>query len=227
MGEGGTSITHRRTIAAPCAAQGVMIVQVPAGKQPGDMFTLIVPEPTVQATQPMMAVPQAQPTAVPQAQPMAVPQQQVMARPNAAVAQASAVQSQSFGRVSQPASCPQCQHTGPTVVKYEAGCCTYVACCCASGCGCCCIPFCIAAGVKWRTHQHPPAHPALLKAQGAPPCPEAQPGPLSSPGRRHTSRLGARSRCGLSHPIGMNDMKDAVHTCGKCQHALGKKGACG
>ena len=122
-----------------------MMVQVPADKKPGDMFTFMVPAPAM-PQQPVMAVGQVmQPQVAPQMAVAGYPagypamgqqvagypatsstsgtagQQVMMVQPVAAMAPVWHVPTH-FNRVSTMATCIHCQHTGPTVVQYDPGC---------------------------------------------------------------------------------------------------------
>jgi len=141
---------------------GPMMVQVPADKKPGDMFTFMVPAPAM-PQQPVMAVGQViQPQVAPQMAVAGYPagypatgqqvagypatgQQVMMVQPVVAMAPVRHVTH--FNRVSTMATCMHCQHTGPTVVQYDPGCGAWLICggLAAIGCwmGCCLIPFCI------------------------------------------------------------------------------------
>ena len=107
---------------------GPMMVQVPADKKPGDMFTFRVPAPAM-PQQPVMAVGQVmQPQVAPQMAVAGYPagypamgQQVMMVQPVAAMAPVRHVPTH-FNRVSTMATCIHCQHTGPTVVQYDPGC---------------------------------------------------------------------------------------------------------
>ena len=112
---------------------GPMMVQVPADKKPGDMFTFMVPAPAM-PQQPVMAVGQAmQPQVAPQMAVTGYPatgqqvagypatgQQVMMVQPVVAMAPVPHVTH--FNRISTRATCIHCQHTGPTVVQYDPGC---------------------------------------------------------------------------------------------------------
>ena len=116
---------------------GPMMVQVPADKKPGDMFTFMVPAPAM-PQQPVMAVGQViQPQVAPQMAVAGYPagypatgqqvagypatgQQVMMVQPVVAMAPVRHVTH--FNRVSTMATCMHCQHTGPTVVQYDPGC---------------------------------------------------------------------------------------------------------
>jgi len=84
--------------AATFAAQGAMMVQVPADKNPGDTFTFSVLAPPVQQQPVVVAV-----------QPV-----QVLVQPVVALAPVPN-RPQYFARVSTLATCIHCNHTGPTV----------------------------------------------------------------------------------------------------------------
>ena len=102
---------------------GPMMVQVPADKKPGDIFTFSVPAP-VMPQQPVMAVAQV-------IQPQMAPQMAVAGYPatghvammvQPVVAMAPVPHNPYFSRVSTMATCIHCQHTGLTNVQYDPGC---------------------------------------------------------------------------------------------------------